>query len=69
MNELEGLLKKIKDGAQASIQGVDGIEKMMSETKQSINRTQEILNKVLGGVAPSAEEWLNFFTEPKPEVG
>ena len=68
MNKLEGLLKKIRDGAEASIQGVVEIKQMISETKQSINRTQEILKQVLSGVAPRAEEWMNFFMEPALET-
>ena len=68
MNKLEELLKKIKDGAEKSLEGVSEIEKMMFQTKQSIVRTQEILNKILGGVAPSAEEWADFFKESAPMV-
>ena len=63
MNELEGVLKEIKDGAQQSINGVIKIESMISKTKQSLVRTQEMLNNILDGLTPTAEQWSDFFTE------
>ena len=64
LNKLEGLLKKIKDGAQQSIDGVRDIEVIIFQTKQSLVRTQVMLKNVLDGINPTAEQWSDFFKEP-----
>ena len=63
INKLEGLLKRIKVGAQQSLDGVQDIENMILKTKESLDRTQKMLKNVLDGIAPTAVQWSDFFKE------
>lgn len=62
--EIELSLKKIKTGANSAIEGVGAIELVVSRVQTSVLRTQAILEKVLSGSVPSAEEWKVFAVEP-----
>ena len=62
--KIEVSLKKIKTGANSAIEGVAAIELVVSRVQTSVLRTQAILERVLSGSVPSAEEWKVFAVEP-----
>jgi hypothetical protein len=62
--KIELNLKKIKAGAESAIEGVGAIELVVSRVRTSVLRTQGILEKVLSGSVPSAEDWRVFAAEP-----
>lgn len=68
LGQLESALREVRKGADASIKGVEKIEKLIAKTTTSVERTQDILDRVLSGVIPSLEDWKDFFAEPPETV-
>lgn len=62
--QIEESLSKIKSGAASTIQLVGAIEAVVSRVRISVLRTQALLERVLSGAVPSAEEWKDFVAEP-----
>jgi len=64
LSQLDSALKEVRKGADTSIKGVEKIEKLISKTTASVERTQTILGRILSGVVPTPEEWKDYFAEP-----
>ena len=67
LNQLLGIqssLEKIKSGADRALDGVAEITTILDAAKSSLQRTKSLLDKVLSGAVPSAEEWKVFHAEP-----
>ena len=61
---LETSLNKIKVGAQSALQGANEVSALLSNAKVSLLRTKALLDRVLSGAIPTAEEWKDFHAEP-----
>jgi len=62
--KLETSLNKIKVGAQSALQGANEVSELLSNAKVSLLRTKALLDRVLSGAIPTAEEWKDFHAEP-----